>query len=124
MAGKSTSPIVDAAEEQQEHHGKIRDIASRLYQGDAGLNIVGKRKYSYMVAGLIVVVAIITILVRPFNLGIEFKGGETFNMPASVGTLDQAQAAIANQGVTIASAQRVGGAAGTADSYLIKTAEL
>ena len=32
------------------HRGGIRDLASRLYQGDAGVDVVGKRKIFYGVA--------------------------------------------------------------------------
>ncbi len=121
MATKTAAAPVD---EVPERHGGWKDLASRLYRGDAGIDIIGKRKYAYLVAGFILVLAIVMILVRPFNLGIDFKGGETFTLPASVGTLDQAQAAIAGQGADVASAQKLGGAAGTAASYQIKTALL
>ncbi len=123
MSPKSTTPPVEDVREQHHRHSSVRDIAGRLYRGDAGLDIVGKRRYFYLVAGIIVLVAAITFVVRPFNLGIEFKGGETFTMPASVGTLDQARTAIAAQGADVSSAQKVGGA-GTGDSYLIKTGVL
>src|SRR5262245_28185828 len=120
MSEKNTSPVVD---EQAEHHGRVRDLASRLYRGEAGIDVIGKRKYFYGVAVAIVLIAAITFAVRPFNLGIDFKGGETFTLPASVGTLDQARTAIADQGAQISSAQTVGGA-GTPGQYLIKTALL
>ncbi len=112
---ETTSPV----ETPQPRTRGLRDIASRLYRGEAGIDVVGKRRYYYAVAGAILVIAVITFLVRPFNLGIEFKGGNSFTLPASIGTLDQARGAIADQGVTIASAQRLG-----SDSYLVKTAEL
>jgi preprotein translocase subunit SecF len=120
MTEKTTSAVVDG---QEDHHSKVKDLASRLYRGEAGIDVVGKRKYFYGVAAAILLIAIITALVRPFNLGIEFKGGETFTLPASVGALDDARSAIANQGAAVASAQTVGGA-GSTNSYLIKTAVL
>ena len=80
----STSAV---EEPTTKHRGGIRDLASRLYQGDAGVDVVGKRKIFYGVAAAIVLIAIITTLVRPFNLGIEFRGGNAFTIPASVGSL-------------------------------------
>ncbi len=102
-------------------HRGIKDLASRLYRGDAGIDVVGKRKIWYAVAAGILLIGIITILVRPFNLGIEFKGGNAFTLPASVGTLDEARAAVAESGAEVASAQKIGG---NSHSYLIKTAIL
>lgn len=120
MSKETTSAVVD---EQQDHRGRVRDLASRLYRGEAGIDVVGKRKYFYGVAIAIVLIAAITFAVRPFNLGIEFKGGETFTLPASVGTLEDARAAIAGQGAEVSSVQKVGSTTG-ANSYLIKTAVL
>jgi preprotein translocase subunit SecF len=107
--------------EPAKHH-RIRDLASRLYSGDAGIDVVGKRKIWYSVAGGILLVAIVTFLLQPFNIGIEFKGGNSFTMPASVGTLADVRAAVEETGAEVASAQKVGGSSG--ESYLIKTEQL
>ena len=60
--------------------------------------MVGKRKIFYGVAAAIVVVFAITLLVRPFNLGIEFKGGNSFTVPASVGTLAEVRGSVDGAG--------------------------
>jgi preprotein translocase subunit SecF len=111
-------PVADRTAKPR--HG-IRDLAGRLYQGEAGLDVVGKRKIFYGVAAAIVLIAVVTILVRPFNLGIDFKGGNSFTVPASVGTIQDVQDTITSKGAVVASAQSVGG---KTRSYLIKTAEL
>ncbi|MFF5181186.1 protein translocase subunit SecF [Micromonospora sp. NPDC000316] len=103
-------------------------LASRLYNGEAGLNVVGRRKIWFGVAGVLVLIAILSISIRGFSLGIEFAGGNSFSVPASVGTLDQAEeevnAALAaqNTGVEVATAQQVGGTGG--DSYELRTPQL
>jgi preprotein translocase subunit SecF len=114
----STSAV---EEPTTKHRGGIKDLASRLYLGDAGVDVVGKRKIFYGVAAAIVLIAIITTLVRPFNLGIEFRGGNAFTIPASVGSLTDVRASIEGTGAQVASSQTVGGGQ---PSYLIKTAEL
>ncbi len=108
------------AEPRKQH--RIRDLASRLYSGDAGIDVVGKRKIWYGVAGGIVLVAIITFLLQPFNIGIEFRGGNSFTLPANVGTMADVQSAVEESGAEVASAQKIGGSSG--DSYLIKTEQL
>jgi preprotein translocase subunit SecF len=101
---------------------RIRDIAGRLYRGEAGVDVVGKRKIFYAIAAGILLVGILTILVRPFNVGIEFKGGNAFTLPASVGTLEEARGAVENTGAEVASAQVIGGTGG--QSFLIKVGDL
>jgi preprotein translocase subunit SecF len=108
-----------AVESGREHQHRIRDLASRLYRGEAGVDVVGKRKYFYAVAAGILLIGIITILIKPFNIGIEFKGGNAFTVPASVGTMADVRGTIENTGAAVASTQTVGGTNGT--SYLIKT---
>ncbi|SCE68984.1 protein translocase subunit secF [Micromonospora coriariae] len=103
-------------------------LASRLYNGEAGLNIVGRRKLWFGVAGILVLIAILSFSIRGFSLGIEFAGGNSFQVPASVGTLEQAEEevnsalAAENTGIEVATAQKVGGPGG--DSYELRTAQL
>ncbi|WP_433538229.1 protein translocase subunit SecF [Micromonospora sp. CA-249363] len=103
-------------------------LASRLYNGEAGLNIVGRRKVWFGVAGVLILVAILSFALRGFSLGIEFAGGNSFQVPASVGTLDDAERevnsalAAENTGIEVATAQKVGGPGG--DSYELRTAQL
>ena len=54
--------------------------------------MVGRRKLWYGISGAIVAVAILSILIRGFTFGIDFKGGTTVSMPAA-GTTGTVQAA-------------------------------
>jgi preprotein translocase subunit SecF len=97
-------------------------LAHRLYRGDAGLDIVGRRKIFYGVSLLILVIAIISMATRGFSLGIDFKGGDQIQIPASTSvSLDDAKKAVTDAGATVVSGQRVGGAHPT---YLIRTEQL
>lgn len=103
-------------------------LANRLYRGEAGLNIIGRRKVWFSVAAALVLVAILSIAVRGFSLGIEFSGGNSFQVPASVGTLQQTEnevgAVVGGLGgdEKVVSAQRVGGTGGS--FYEVRTSEL
>jgi preprotein translocase subunit SecF len=97
---------------------RIKDLASRLYHGEAGIDVVGKRRIFYGVAAAILLIGIVTLIVRPFNVGIDFKGGTSFTVPASVGTLDQVRSEVQAAGADVASAQIIRGSSG--ESYLIK----
>jgi preprotein translocase subunit SecF len=56
---------------------------SRLYTGTGAFEVIGRRPLWYAVSGLIVAVAVLSILVRGFTFGIDFKGGTTLSMPVA-----------------------------------------
>jgi preprotein translocase subunit SecF len=107
-----------------------KGFADRLYRGEANLNIVGRRRTWFLVAGLLVLVALGSFAIRQFHLGIEFKGGSQFVVPASVGTQTDAQNAVdrairsagVSSGTQVGAAQKVG--TGNAATYSVTTGAL
>ncbi|GGO23239.1 protein translocase subunit SecF [Micromonospora parathelypteridis] len=103
-------------------------LASRLYNGEAGLDVVGRRKVWFGVAGILILIALLSFGLRGFSLGIEFAGGNSFQVPASVGSLDDAERevnsalAAQNTGIEVVTAQKVGGTGG--DTYELRTPQL
>lgn len=55
----------------------------QIFTGDGNIDFVGKRRVAYWVTLGIIVVCVVGILVRGFNLGIDFEGGTKMNMPAA-----------------------------------------
>jgi preprotein translocase subunit SecF len=102
-------------------------LASRLYRGEAGLDVVGRRRVLFAVAALVVIIAIVSFAWRGFALGIDFRGGNEFQIPASVGTLSQTQTnvteavAAADPDATVVSVQQLGGSDPT---YLVSTSPM
>ena len=66
----------------------------RLYTGEGGINIVGKRKRWYQIAVAIIVVAFAAMLIRGFSFGIDFTGGTKLTMPAGDVDKDRVAAVI------------------------------
>ena len=107
-----------------------KGFADRLYRGEANLNVVGRRKMWFAIAGVLVLIALGSFLGRGFALGIEFSGGTSFVMPASVGTVDAAhdavEKAVATTGVAdeanVGAAQQVG--KGGDATYTVRTGSL
>ncbi|MEU6022757.1 protein translocase subunit SecF [Micromonospora sp. NPDC047134] len=101
-------------------------LASRLYRGDAGLNVVGRRKMWFTAAAVLVLIALGSILIKGFNPGIEFAGGNSFQIPTSVGTMQQAEItageSLSTEGAHVVTAQQVGGAGGS--FYELRTTQL
>ncbi|BBX95863.1 hypothetical protein MLAC_11570 [Mycobacterium lacus] len=62
------------------------NFLSRLYTGTGAFEVVGRRRLWYGISGAIVTVAIVSIILRGFTFGIDFKGGTTVSMPAAGGT--------------------------------------
>ncbi|GAA2661105.1 protein translocase subunit SecF [Paractinoplanes durhamensis] len=61
-------------------------LANRLYQGEANLNIVGRRNTWFIVAAVLVLISIGSFTFKSFELGIEFAGGTSFSVPAKTTT--------------------------------------
>jgi preprotein translocase subunit SecF len=105
-------------------------LASRLYRGDADLNIVGRRRLWFVVAGIATLIAVLGISVLRFDLGIEFAGGNEFQLPARVGTVAEAQEAVTeaiaalpdSADAEVATSQRVGNA--ETGTLMVRTSEL
>src|SRR5262245_47163722 len=55
----------------------------RLYTGTGAFEVLGRRKLWYTISGLIVAVAIASIVLRGFTFGIDFQGGTKVSMPVA-----------------------------------------
>jgi preprotein translocase subunit SecF len=55
----------------------------RLYTGTGAFEVIGRRKLWYSISGLMVAVALASILLRGFTFGIDFEGGTKVSMPAA-----------------------------------------
>ncbi len=100
-----------------------RSFLGRLYRGETRLDFIGNRKRWYAASAVIILICLISIIVRGFNWGIDFKGGDQFQVPVKSGTtVSQVRAAVENAGVSVESAQVAG--SGSTASYVIRTAKL
>ncbi|MGX5657480.1 protein translocase subunit SecF, partial [Geodermatophilus nigrescens] len=84
-------------------------LAHRLYNGEAGLDVVGRSRLIYKVTAVVVLVCIASMLFRGFNFGIDFAGGNSFRLPGETSQLEQVREAATEAGADVASAQVVGG---------------
>ncbi|OBG34339.1 protein-export membrane protein SecF, partial [Mycobacterium alsense] len=65
------------------HH----NFFSRLYTGTGAFEVVGRRRLWYGISGVIVAIAIVSIVLRGFTFGIDFKGGTTVSLPRGDATV-------------------------------------
>jgi preprotein translocase subunit SecF len=94
-------------------------LAHRLYNGEAGLDVVGRSRLIYKITAVVVLLCLLSMIFRGFNFGIEFEGGDSFKAPASSSQLAEIRSAAEKAGATVSSAQVVGG-----NTVLLRTAAL
>ena len=73
------SPSIEATSAALPKHG----FFVRLYTGTGAFEVIGRRKFWYLVSGLIVAIAVASIVLRGFTFGIDFEGGTKVSMPAA-----------------------------------------
>ncbi|MGV8848604.1 MAG: protein translocase subunit SecF [Propionibacteriaceae bacterium] len=61
-----------------------QSLTHRLYTGDISYDFIGRRKLWYIVSGILLLIAVVAILVRGLDLGIEFRGGSDFQASMKV----------------------------------------
>lgn len=101
MATKDTADTVDAEvlTPAPAPSGRKPGIAHRLYTGEISYDFVAHRRRWYLISGIAIAIAILALLFRGLNLGIEFKGGVDFRAPvtvsaSTVATLESAVSAL------------------------------
>lgn len=84
-------------------------FGQKLYSGEISYDIVGRRRRWYAISGAIFLIAVVSLLTRGLNYGIEFTGGAEFRVPSSSCTIEQATAAVVAVGETPSTVTELGG---------------
>ena len=63
----------------------------RLYRGETTVDFYGRRRYGFIFSGALLVVTLVSLFGQGLNLGIDFKGGVSWEAPVTK-TLDTAAA--------------------------------
>ncbi|MEM8618326.1 MAG: protein translocase subunit SecF [Actinomycetota bacterium] len=89
---------------------RIDDIAptglGRLYRGQTAVDFYGRRRIGLIVAVIAVVLTVGSLLLQGLNLGLDFEGGDAWDVPASeTFGVEEADAVLADNGVSTTSAR-------------------
>jgi len=108
-----------AAQESARRPERRVALSHRLYNGEAGLDVVGNSRLIYKITAVVLLLCIASMVFRGFNFGIDFAGGNSFRLPGTSEQLVEVREAAEATGAEVASAQIVGG-----NTVLLRTEQL
>jgi preprotein translocase subunit SecF len=102
---------------------RVGTFGQKLYSGEISYDIVGNRRRWYAISSVIFLLAVISLLTRGLNYGIEFTGGAEYRVPSSACTIEQARTAVEAAGVTPSTVTELGGDSIRVTTEAVDTAE-
>ena len=117
MTDPTTEPAVDTTETQQvsapdtarpASHPAHHSLFSRLQRGEVNVDIIGRSKLWYTISAIIILVSLVSLIFRGFTLGIDFKGGDTWQFKSNGHTTADAQRVLSDNGIHDTVVQKVG----------------
>jgi preprotein translocase subunit SecF len=76
-----------------------RGIWGRLYHGETAIDFYGRRWWGLALSGLLVLITIVSLVTQGLNLGLDFKGGVAWEVPATNLTVDQSRSILDAHGI-------------------------
>lgn len=90
-----------------------------LYRGDTHFGFVAHRRRWYAASAVALLICILSIALRGFNLGVDFKGGNSLQFPTGRASVSQVESAAGAAGVATESIQQAG--SGGQANFVVKT---
>ena len=113
-----TTVAEDGTVETPEHRP---NVFVRLYRGETSFDFVGRRRWWYLISAVVIVGGLVSLGTRGLNLGIDFKGGTSWQVPAHGVSIATATDTVHSAGVTPSVVQVVGVGA---NAHLLVEADL
>lgn len=79
---------------------KYSGLGGRLYRGETSINIIAARKKWYALSAVFIIISMFALGFQGLKLGIEFKGGSSFTVTTTSGTVEEARQTVAAAGYT------------------------
>jgi preprotein translocase subunit SecF len=107
---------------EQRHSVGFRGLMRRLYRGESNVGFIPHRRRWYIASGTVLIICLLSILLRGFNEGIDFKGGTQYQLSGQGTTLttQSVTTAFQNAGLTLEEPTQVAGS-GSSRSYLVRS---
>jgi preprotein translocase subunit SecF len=82
-----------------------RGLGGRLYHGETAVDFYGRRKWGFIFSGFLLVVTVVSLAVSGLNLGLDFKGGVSWDVPTETVSIEEALAILEDNGVDTSDAK-------------------
>jgi preprotein translocase subunit SecF len=94
--------LAHAAEEldRSAHGEKGHNVLVRLYRGETSFDFIGNRRWWFAASAFVILLGVISLGTRGLNLGIDFKGGQSWLVTSPTLTVAEATSAVESAGVT------------------------
>jgi len=86
----------------------LRETGTRLYNGETEIDFIGRWKRWFAISGVVILIGLLGLLVRGLNLGIDFKGGVSWQAPIGHASVSDVRTAVENAGVVAPTVQTLG----------------
>jgi preprotein translocase subunit SecF len=97
----------------------------RIFRGQTAIDFYGKRKFGLFLAVAAVVITVGSLFAQGLNLGLDFEGGDAWDIPASeTFGVDEATDVLTDNGVSITGARIQSRSSETADVVTVQVEEL
>lgn len=78
----------------------------RLYHGETNYDFVGRRWIGFTISGVLIAIALVSLIFRGLNFGIDFEGGIAWEAPVAGGlTTDAVEGVIEDNGIVLRDAK-------------------
>ncbi len=79
---------------------KRHNVFVRLYRGETAFDFIGNRRWWFAASALVILLGVISLSTRGLNLGIDFKGGQSWLVTSPTLTVAEATSVVEAAGVT------------------------
>jgi preprotein translocase subunit SecF len=104
----------------------LRDVGSRLYNGETDIDFIGRWKRWFAISGVVILIGLAGLGLRGLNLGIDFKGGVSWQAPIGHSSVAGVRSAVEGAGLAAPTVQSIGASGQTqvrVQSKKVATAE-
>ena len=77
-----------------------RSGLSRLYHGETEVGFIGRWKLWFAISGVVILIGLVALFGRGLNLGIDFEGGNVWQLRAGDASVSDVEDAVADLGLT------------------------
>jgi preprotein translocase subunit SecF len=86
----------------------VSSVWHRLYNGETDVSFISRWKLWFALSGAVIAIGVASLVGQGLNLGIEFEGGVSWQVPVGDSSVDDMRSAVEDAGLTSATVQTVG----------------